>query len=60
MNFISSSFLRQSPVDPQLQLRQATSNRKASSQLPKSLSLKEVELALDMRWSKKFMPREFA
>lgn len=60
MSFISSSFLRQLPVDPQLQLRQAISNRKVSNQLPKSPSLKEVEFDLDIRWSEKFMPREFA
>ncbi|MBD2175627.1 hypothetical protein H6F42_01675 [Pseudanabaena sp. FACHB-1998] len=52
--------LKQLPSVYQVKKRQQRIDNRANHQLQRGISLTDLDLSMDMRWSQKFMPREFA
>ncbi|MEI6331642.1 MAG: hypothetical protein ACOYN8_04620 [Pseudanabaena sp.] len=56
MNSQSASFI----TDRHIRDRQVAIAQRAERKLQRGLSLNEIELDMDMRWSSRFMPREIS
>ncbi len=52
--------LRDLPTPNQLENRYKAIAKNSEQKLQRSLSLTEIDTDIDMRWSNRFMPREFA
>ncbi|PZO44520.1 MAG: hypothetical protein DCF19_01870 [Pseudanabaena frigida] len=52
--------IRNFPPVYQINIRQVEISKSAERKMQRCLSLTEIDSDIDIRWSKRFMPREFA